>query len=96
MQIDDDHCSSDSQSGTRSHAVSEWTMPIDPSLAIDALFGLLLPLWQLVIGVLVLVAVVVSVGRLAQRGPSRMSAAMLLIGAAVVCLAVFGYLFQGL
>jgi hypothetical protein len=82
--------------GTRWPAVSEWTMFSSPTLAADALLGLLLPLWQLVIGVLVLVAVVVSVGRLAQRGPSRMSAAMLLIGGAVVCLAVLGYLFRGL
>jgi hypothetical protein len=65
-------------------------------LAADALLGLLAPLWQLVIGVLVLVVVVVSVRRLAQRGPSRMSAALLVIGGAVVCLAVLGYFFQEL
>jgi hypothetical protein len=71
-------------------------MPSSPSLAVDALVGLLLPMWQLVIGVLVLVAVVMSVGRLARRGPSRMSAALLVVGGAVVCLAVLGYLVQGL
>jgi hypothetical protein len=76
--------------------VSEWTMRNSTTLAADALVGLLLPLWQVVIGVLVLVAVVVSVRRLALRGPSRMSAAMLVVGGAVVCLAVLGYLFQGL
>jgi hypothetical protein len=69
-------------------------MPPSPAHASDALFGLLFPLWQLVIGVLVLVAVVASVYRLAQRGPTRMSGAMLLTGAAVVCLAVVSYLVQ--
>jgi hypothetical protein len=71
-------------------------MPYSRTLAVDPLLGLLLPLWQLVIGVLVLAAVVVSVHRFAQRGPSRMSAAMLVVGGAVVCLAVLGYLFHGL
>jgi hypothetical protein len=65
-----------------------------PALASDALFGLLMPLWQLVIGVLVLVAVVVSVHRLFMRGPSRMGGAMLLVGGAVVCIAVMSYLVQ--
>ena len=69
-------------------------MATTPSLAADALLDLLFPLWQLVIAVLVLVTVVVSVLRLAMRGPSRMGAAMLVVGGAVVCLAVLGYLFQ--
>jgi len=55
---------------------------------------LLMPLWQLVIGVLVLVALVVSVHRLFMRGPSRMGGAMLIVGGAVVCVAVVSYLFQ--
>jgi hypothetical protein len=71
-------------------------MPYSRTLAVDPLLGLLLPISQLVIGVLVLAAVIVSVHRLALRGPSRMSAAMLVVGGAVVCLAVLGYLFQGL
>jgi hypothetical protein len=71
-------------------------MSSSTKLAVDALLGVLLPLWQLVIGVLVLVAVVVSVGRLVKRGPSRMNAAMLVVGGAVVCLAVFGYLLRDL
>jgi hypothetical protein len=62
--------------------------------ASDALFGLLMPLWQVLIGVLVLVALVVSVHRLFMRGPSRMGGAMLIVGGAVVCLAVVSYLFQ--
>jgi hypothetical protein len=69
-------------------------MGFQTALAIDALFGLLMPIWQVLIGVLVLVALVVSVHRLFMRGPSRMGGAMLLVGGAVVCLAVVSYLFQ--
>ena len=69
-------------------------MGSSPALATDALFGLLVPLWQLVIGVLVLVTVVVSVHRLFMRGPSRMGGAMLLAGGALVCVAVVSYLIQ--
>jgi hypothetical protein len=47
-----------------------------------------------VIGLLVLVTLVVSVHRLFMRGPSRMGGAMLLVGGAVVCVAVLSYLFQ--
>ena len=69
-------------------------MGYPPAHASDALFGLLMPLWQVVIGVLVLFAVVVSVHRLFLRGPSRMGGAMLLVGGAVVCIAVMSYLVQ--
>jgi hypothetical protein len=62
--------------------------------ASDALLDLIMPLWQLVIGLLVVVALVVSVHRLFMRGPSRMGGAMLMIGSAVVCVAVLSYLFQ--
>jgi hypothetical protein len=65
-----------------------------PVAASDALLDLLMPLWQLVIGLLVLVTLAVSVHRLFMRGPSRMGGAMLLIGGAVVCVAVLSYLFQ--
>ena len=65
-----------------------------PVLAADALLDLLVPLWQLVIGVLVLVALLLSVHRLFMRGPSRMGGAMLLFGGAVVCVAVVSYLVQ--
>jgi len=65
-----------------------------PALAIDALFGQIMPLWQLVIGLLVLVTVVVSIRRLVLRGPSRMGGAMLLAGGALVCVAVVSYLIQ--
>ena len=69
-------------------------MELSPALASDALFGLLMPLWQMVIGLLVLVAVIVSTHRLFMRGPSRMGGAMLLAGGAVVCIAVVGYVIQ--
>jgi hypothetical protein len=69
-------------------------MGFQTALASDALFGLLMPLWQVLIGVLVLVALLVSVHRLFMRGPSRMGGAMLLVGGAVVCVAVVSYLFQ--
>ncbi len=65
-----------------------------PVIASDALLDLLMPLWQLVIGLLVLITVAVSVHRLVVRGPSRMGGAMLLVGGAVVCIAVVSYLFQ--
>ncbi|WP_305789086.1 hypothetical protein [Symbioplanes lichenis] len=69
-------------------------MAVDHTHAADAFFDQLMPLSQLVIGILVLVAVVVSVVRLAQRGPSRMGGAMLLAAGAVVCVAVVSYLVQ--
>lgn len=65
-------------------------------MAADALLDLVMPLWQLVIGLLVLVALVVSVHRLFMRGPSRMGGAMLLFGGAVVCVAVISYVVQSL
>ncbi len=58
----------------------------------DALLGLLFPFWQLVIGACVLGAVVVSVRRLARRGPSRMSRAMIVTAAAIIGLATIGLL----
>lgn len=67
--------------------------PVRP-LAADALLDLLMPLWQVVIGVLVLVTLVVAGHRILMRGPSRMGGAMLLAGGAVIGLAVIGYLVQ--
>lgn len=63
--------------------------------ATDALLGLLLPFWQLVIGGFVLLALVMSIGRLARRGPSRMTTGLLVSGGALVGLAVIGVLLQG-
>jgi hypothetical protein len=67
--------------------------PVRP-LAADALLDLLMPLWQVVIGVLVLVTLVVAGYRILMRGPSRMGGAMLLAGGAVIGVAVVGYLVQ--
>ncbi|GAB1645594.1 hypothetical protein [Krasilnikovia sp. MM14-A1259] len=64
--------------------------------AAEALTDLLLPFWQLVIGLFVLATVIVAGFRLVQRGPSRMGAALLLAGGAVVCVAVLSYLAQSL
>lgn len=63
-------------------------------VASDALLDLLAPLWQLVIGLLVLLTVIVSVRRLVRRGPSRMGGALLVLGGAIVCVAVVSYLVQ--
>jgi hypothetical protein len=65
-------------------------------LATEALTDLLMPFWQLVIGLIVLVTVVVAGYRLFLRGPSRMGGAMLLIGGAVVCVAIVSYLVQNI
>jgi hypothetical protein len=71
-------------------------MGYPPALAAEALTGLLVPFWQLVIGLVVLVTVVVAAYRLFMRGPSRMGGAMFLVGGAVVCVAVLSYLAQTL
>lgn len=57
-----------------------------------ALLNLLLPVWQLAIGLCVLAAVVVGAVRLARRGPSRVTTALLLTGGAVAAICVFGVL----
>jgi threonine dehydrogenase-like Zn-dependent dehydrogenase len=54
--------------------------------------NLLFPLWQLVIGAVVLIAVIVVALRLAHRGRSRMRTAMLVTGAGILGLAVIGIL----
>jgi len=64
-------------------------------LAEDALLGLLLPFWQVVIGAFVVFVVLVSVTRLARRGRSRMTTALLVTAAAIAGFAVVGVLLQG-
>jgi hypothetical protein len=66
-----------------------------PPVASDALLGMLFPIWQLAIGLCLLAVVVLSVRRLAARGPSRMTTALLVTGGAVVGLTVLGVLLQG-
>ncbi|HEY8532523.1 MAG TPA: hypothetical protein VIL44_01425 [Micromonospora sp.] len=60
----------------------------------EALLSLLLPFWQMVIAGVVLVVVVASGWRLAQRGPSRMMTALLVTAGAIVGLAAIGVLLQ--
>ena len=64
------------------------------TLAAEALLGLLLPFWQVVIGGFVLLAVVASVRKLAQRGLSRMNRALLFTAGAIIMLALAGVLLQ--
>ena len=80
--------------GAHAATCQSGSMAPPPALASDSLAGLVLPMWQLVIGLLVLVAVVGSVHRLVMRGPTRMGGAMLLVGGAVVCIAVVSYLVE--
>lgn len=67
----------------------------DPSYPVaDPLLGLLFPAWQLAIGLCLVAVLAVSLRRLARRGPSRMTTALVVTGTAVVGLAVLGVLFQ--
>ncbi len=66
-----------------------------PTLAEEALLGLLLPFWQLVIGAFALFVVLMSVRRLAQRGPSRMTTALLITALAIAGFTVVGVLLEG-
>lgn len=63
-------------------------------VAADALLGLLLPFWQVVIGCCVLVAVVISIGRLSSRRASRMVRALMVTGTVVIAVAVLGLLME--
>ncbi|GGM72082.1 hypothetical protein ACFFX1_53240 [Dactylosporangium sucinum] len=58
----------------------------------DALMEMLFPLWQLVIGAVVALVLVVASWRLARRGPSRMGTVLLITGGAIVGITVFGIL----
>ncbi len=58
----------------------------------DSLLDLLFPIWQLAIGGCVLVVTVISIRRLRQRGPSRMTRALVVTGSAVLGLAALGIL----
>jgi multisubunit Na+/H+ antiporter MnhB subunit len=61
----------------------------------QALLGLIGPFWQVVIGAVVLVVLVLSVGRLARRGRSRMTTALLVTAAVIAGFAVIGVLLEG-
>lgn len=72
------------------------TLPSTPEITVaqDSLSALLLPIWQLLIGSLVLLAVVTSAYRLARRGRSRMTTGLLVTATVIVGLAVIGVLLQ--
>jgi hypothetical protein len=61
----------------------------------NGLLATLAPIWQFVIGVCVLVVLVAASARLARRGRSRMTTALLVTGAAAVGLTVLGILIGG-
>ena len=65
-------------------------------LAQDALLYLLLPFWQVAIGVCVLAAVVVAGIRLLARGPSRVTTALLITGGAVLGICALGVMLERL
>lgn len=62
------------------------------TIAADALLGMLLPFWQLVLGAAVIVFVVGASIRLARRGRSRMNTMIIVTGAALLSLVVIGVL----
>lgn len=68
-------------------------MTDEPGRAQDALLNLLLPVWQVAIGLCVVAAVVVVAVRLAQRGPSRVTTALVVTGTAVLAICTVGVLF---
>ena len=65
---------------------------MEPHPQADALMDLLAPLWKLVIGATVAVVVAVVSLRLARRGRSRMRTAMVVVGAGIIGLTLFGVL----
>ncbi|MCW3844705.1 hypothetical protein ONA70_31960 [Micromonospora yasonensis] len=69
-------------------------LPAVTTLAEDALLGLLLPFWQLVIGAFVLFVVLASLRRLAQRGPSRMTTALVITAVAIAGFTLVGVLLE--
>jgi hypothetical protein len=61
----------------------------------NGLLGALAPIWQALIGGCVLLVLVAASVRLARRGRSRMTTALLVTGVAVIGLAVIGILTSG-
>lgn len=61
----------------------------------DSGLNVLFPMWQLVIGGCVLAAVVLSVGPLLRRGPTRMSRALIVTGGAALAIAAVGIMLAG-
>jgi hypothetical protein len=63
--------------------------------ASDGLLATAAPIWQIVIGGCVLVFLVAASARLVRRGRSRMTTALVVVGAAAVSLAIIGVLTSG-
>jgi hypothetical protein len=60
--------------------------------ATDGLLATAAPIWQIIIGGCLLMALLAASARLARRGRSRMTTALLITGTAIVSLAVIGVL----
>jgi hypothetical protein len=65
---------------------------VPATIAADAILGLLLPFWQMVLGGVILVFLVGASVRLARRGRTRMNTAILVTGAALLGLVLIGVL----
>jgi hypothetical protein len=66
--------------------------PVRDTIAADALLGLLLPFWQLVLAAVIILFVLAASVRLARRGRSRMNTAIIVTGVALLGLVVIGVL----
>lgn len=66
--------------------------PVRDTIAADALLGLLLPFWQLVLGAVIVLFLVGASVQLARRGRSRMNTAIIITGAALLGLVLIGVL----
>jgi hypothetical protein len=73
-------------------AVSSYKSDSAPAVPEDGLLAALAPIWQVAIGACVLVVLAAASARLARRGRSRMTTAVLVTGAAAVGLVVIGVL----
>ncbi len=58
----------------------------------DALLGMLHPAWQAIIAGCLLLVTVLGVRRMARRGPTRMTRAVLVTGALIIAVAATGAL----
>jgi uncharacterized Tic20 family protein len=65
---------------------------VPDTIAADALLGLLLPFWQVVLGGVIILFVIFASVRLARRGRSRMNTAIIVTGVAVIGLVLIGVL----
>jgi hypothetical protein len=65
---------------------------VPATVAADALLGLLLPFWQVVLGIAVVVFLVGASIRLARRGRSRMNTAIVVTTALLVGVMLIGVL----